>query len=194
MKLSIGEFEAMQMPWRKWWIEKIEFNNFKNFGMDIKDRSVLEVGCGSGYAATLLTKENPQKYCGIDIMPEQVKLANERGLINASFNVGDASDLKEFEAESVDAIFDFCILHHVEGWRKFFEDSHRLLRNGGSIYIADLSKRCIHITDFFLHWNHAEECLFTFRELENQAKKCGFEISGKKNYLGLEAIYRFRKI
>ena len=29
MKLSVKEFDAMQMGWRKWYIEKVELKTFK---------------------------------------------------------------------------------------------------------------------------------------------------------------------
>ena len=32
MKLSVKEFDAMQMGWRKWYIEKMELKTFKKFG------------------------------------------------------------------------------------------------------------------------------------------------------------------
>ena len=33
MKLSVREFDAMQMGWRKWYIEKVELKTFKKFGL-----------------------------------------------------------------------------------------------------------------------------------------------------------------
>ena len=55
MKLSTKEFDAMQMGWRKWYIEKIELKTFEKFGLDLRNADILEVGCGNGYAASLLT-------------------------------------------------------------------------------------------------------------------------------------------
>ena len=40
-------------------------------------------------------------------------------------------------------------------------------------YIADLSKRCIHIVDALLHWDHNAVALFTFREFEKEAAERG---------------------
>ena len=193
MKLSAKEFDAMQMKWRKWYIEKVEMKTFRKFGLDLRDADVLEVGCGNGYAASLITARGVNRYTGLDIMPEQLEIARKRNLPNACFVLGSADDLSRFPAESFDAILDFCILHHVEGWRTFFDESRRVLKDGGSIYAADLSKTCIHIVDALLHWDHAEEALFTLREFEEEANKRGFETVHKANDLGLEGYFRFRK-
>ncbi len=193
MKLSTKEFDAMQMGWRKWYIEKVELKTFEKFGLEIAGKDILEVGCGSGYAATLITAKAPNSYTGLDIMPEQLEIARNRGLLNARFVEGSAEDLSCFEPQSFDAVLDFCILHHVEGWRTFFDECRRILKDGGSIYIADLSRRCIHMVDAVLHWGHAEEALFSFEEFESEANKRGFETVRKSNDLGLEGYFRFQK-
>jgi len=193
MKLSAKEFDAMQMGWRRWYIEKVELKTFEKFGLDLRGADVLEVGCGNGYAASLLTTGGAKRYTGLDIMPEQLEIARNRKLLNARFVQGSADDLSMFPAGSFDAILDFCILHHVEGWRRFFDESRRVLKDGGSIYAADLSKTCIHIVDALLHWGHAEEALFTLEEFEAEANKRGFTTVHKANDLGLEGYFRFRK-
>ena len=193
MKLSTKEFDAMQRKWRKWYIEKIELKTFQKFGLDLRNADILEVGCGNGYAASLLTAGGVNSYTGLDIMPEQLAIARDRKLPNASFVLGSADDLSQFPDQSFDAILDFCILHHVEGWRTFFDESRRVLKDSGSIYAADLSKTCIHIVDALLHWDHAEEALFTLKEFEEEANKRGFETVCKANDLGLEGYFRFRK-
>ena len=193
MKLSTKEFDAMQMGWRKWYIEKIELKTFEKFGLDLRGADVLEVGCGNGYAATLITARGVSSYTGLDIMPEQLAIARNRKLPKASFVLGSADDLRPFPDKSFDAILDFCILHHVEGWRRFFDESRRVLKPGGSIYAADLSRTCIHMVDALLHWGHAEEALFSLEEFEKEANKRGFATVHKANDLGLEGYFRFRK-
>ena len=193
MKLSTKEFDAMQMGWRRWYIEKVELKTFEKFGLDLRGADILEVGCGNGYAASLITTGGAKSYTGLDIMPEQLAIARDRRLLRASFVQGSADDLSPFADKSFDAILDFCILHHVEGWRSFFDESRRVLRDGGSIYVADLSKTCIHIVDALLHWDHAEEALFTLKEFEEEANRRGFETVQKANDLGLEGYFRFRK-
>ena len=193
MKLCPKEFKAMQSLWRRWYIRKIELATFKKFGLRIEGRDILEVGCGSGYAASLLTAEAPRSYTGLDIMPEQLALARERKLPKARFVQGSADDLSAFPDASFDAMLDFCILHHVEGWRTFFDEFRRVLQDGGRIYIADLSRRCIHLVDAVLGWDHAEEALFSFEELEREANSRGFRTVKKAIDLGLEGYFRFEK-
>ena len=193
MKLSTKEFDAMQMGWRKWYIEKVELKTFQKFGLELRNADILEVGCGNGYAASLITAGGVSSYTGLDIMPEQLEIARARNLPRACFVQGSADDLRQFPEQSFDAILDFCILHHVEGWRIFFDESRRVLKDGGSIYAADLSKTCIHIVDALLHWDHAEEALFTLKEFEEEANKRGFVTVRKANDLGLEGYFHFRK-
>ncbi len=126
-------------------------------------------------------------------MPEQLALAREKNLPNARFVEGSADDLGAFPDGSFDAVLDFCILHHVEGWRTFFDECRRVLKDGGSIFIADLSRKCVHAVDALLHWDHAEEALFSFEELEREAVGRGFRTVKKAIDLGMEGYFRFRK-
>ena len=70
MKLSLREYDAMQSGWRKWINEHMEIGGFKAWGMDFTGKDILEVGCGSGYSASLIVKDHPKSYTGMDIMPE----------------------------------------------------------------------------------------------------------------------------
>lgn len=69
----------------------------------------------------------------------------------------------------------------------------RLSKDGGSIYVADLSERCVHIVDSLLHWGHDERALFTLKEFEAEANRRGFKTIHKTNDLGLEGYFRFQK-
>ena len=90
-------------------------------------------------------------------------------------------------------IVDFMILHHVEGWRRFLDEAFRVLRPGGEMYINDLTRRGVHLTDFFFRWDHAEEPLFTMKEFEQQARRSGFVTLKRCNYAGLDFCFKFQK-
>ncbi|MBO5536011.1 MAG: class I SAM-dependent methyltransferase [Clostridia bacterium] len=192
MKLSVKEYEAMQSGWRKK-INDMEFRGFKAWGMDFTGKDILEVGCGSGYSASRIVREHPKSYTGMDIMPEQLEKAEALGLQTARFVQGDAADLSRFKDESFDMIVDFMILHHVEGWRRFLEEAFRVLRPGGEMYINDLTRKGVHLWDFFFHWDHAEEPLFSMEEFEKWAGKSGFVTVRRCNYAGLDFCFKFQK-
>ena len=193
MDLSVQEFEAMQSKSHLWFNEHCELAGFKNWGLKIPGSDILEVGCGWGYCASLIMREGPKSYVGLDVMPEQLEIAKKRGLENAIFEQGDAADLSRFAAGSFDYILDFCILHHVEGWRSFLDEACRVLKPGGSVFIHDLTKKGVHMVDFFSKYGHSEAPLFTLKEFEEQAKKSGLVIAKRWNWVWLDGVYRLDK-
>ena len=193
MKLSDKELDAMQTGWRRWVNRNLEIKGFKDWGMDFTGKDILEVGCGSGYSASMIVSANPRSYTGIDIMTEQLERARNLELSNARFIQGDVANLSILEDGSFDMIVDFMILHHVEGWRSFLDEAYRVLRPGGEMYINDLTKKGVHLTDFFFHWGHAEEPLFSMREFEEQANRSGFMTIKRCNYAGLDCCFKFQK-
>ncbi len=193
MELGKKEFDAMQSRSRKWMIRNFEYRLFKKFGMKLRCKEVLEIGCGSGYAASLITDAKPVRYVGVDIMQEQLDIAEQRNLENAVFIKRDASDLSCFEDASFDYVVIFAILHHVEGWKSTIKECNRILRDGGSIFVHEPSRWFIHIWDKLFKWGHAEEPLFTLAEFEQQAHRCGFVTVHKRNFFTAAGVYRFRK-
>ena len=193
MKLTVQEFEAMQSKSHLWFNEHGELAGFKRWGLKIPGADILEVGCGWGYCASLIMREKPHSYVGLDVMPEQLEIARSRELDGARFEQGDAADLSRFADNSFDYILDFCILHHVEGWRSFLQEAHRVLKPGGSLFVHDLSKKGVHLVDFFSKYDHSEVPLFTLKEFEEQAKKSGLTVAKRWNWAWLDGFYRIDK-
>lgn len=97
-----------------------EFRAFKGYlkknHIDLANKVILDVGCGSGYSSELIIEElQPKELFAFDIMPGQVELAKQRGL-SANLFVGDVTDIK-LPSDKFDAVFIFDILHHVPEWR-----------------------------------------------------------------------------
>jgi SAM-dependent methyltransferase len=98
----------------------------------------------------------PQCVFAYDIMPEQIALAQQRGL-PVDFEVGDATAMNAPD-ESCHAVFDFGILHHIPSWRMALAEAARVLVPGGALLIEEPHK------------------LFAWDELESGIRQAGFTI------------------
>lgn len=177
MKLVDAEFEAINSPTRRLLHRYVEFPLFRLLGLDGRDRNILEVGCGTGYGALLLSRLQPRSYVGIDLMPEMIDLATKQpGLQNAQFMVMDAADMSLFPDGSKDVIVIFDILHHIPQWRQVVRECHRVLTAGGRMFLEEPSATAIRLWDAIFHWDHPRDALFSSRELEAYLREVGFTI------------------
>lgn len=102
-------------------------------------RDVLELASGNGFNLELLARMRPEvDFTGIDLVPQQVKRANEKlaGLANASAEVGDFQDL-HFEDGAFDLVFVVESLCHALDLPKALSEVHRVLRPGGRFIVID---------------------------------------------------------
>jgi ubiquinone/menaquinone biosynthesis C-methylase UbiE len=107
-------------------------------GIDLRDKTVVEVGSGRGGGLSYIVKRwVPGSAKGIDLCKEAVKFCNShyqaKGL---SFLHGDAQNLP-VEDESCDIVINVESSHRYENFEKFLSEVHRVLRNGGLFLFAD---------------------------------------------------------
>ena len=102
----------------------------------------LEIGCGHGAGARIILNAfQPGHLDGLDIDPFMIRLALRRqrkaedeGLC---FLVGDVQYLPYVDG-SVDAVFNFGIIHHLENWRLGIREVARVLKKGGGFYFEEI--------------------------------------------------------
>lgn len=96
----------------------------------VKKADILEIGCGNGRDSIYLANQG-HKVVGIDIVPEAVKMAKEKGMgiLNVSFEIGNAERLK-FGRESFDAVYSIAALHSTP-IRFTFREVNRVLKSKG---------------------------------------------------------------
>lgn len=153
MKLSIPEFRAMQSLPRKLGQRYFEMPMFQRMGLDLRNKDVLEVGCGSGYGAFLLSGLQPKSYIGLDVMDEQIALAKKQ-YPQFTFIVQGAEDLSQFADSSKDIVIIFGVLHHIPDWRKALDEIVRVLKPGGSLFLEEPRGVDIKVFDAFFRWGH----------------------------------------
>jgi SAM-dependent methyltransferase len=81
---------------------------------DHGSRSILEVGCGSGFLAKMILQERHGSYRGFDFSAEAIRNAGARTGRPDLFSVSDAHDARSYTCE-YDTIASTEMLEHVEG-------------------------------------------------------------------------------
>ncbi|KAJ4396044.1 hypothetical protein N0V93_000260 [Gnomoniopsis smithogilvyi] len=101
--------------------------------------SILDVGSGPGSITKDFAKLVPEgRVVGIDVSPgvvEQAK-ANHQAP-NLSFEVGDATDLAQFDDDAFDVVHAHCVLMHVPDRVKAFKELRRVCKPGGIVASRD---------------------------------------------------------
>ncbi len=155
MKLSTPEFRAMQSLPRRLGQRYFEMPMFKRMGLDLQNKDVLEIGCGSGYGAHLLSVLHPKSYIGLDVMEEQIALAKKH-YPQFQFITQGAEDLSQFANSSKDVVIIFGVLHHIPDWRKAIDEIVRVLKPGGSLFLEEPRGVDIKVFDAFFRWGHPD--------------------------------------
>lgn len=190
MKLSDVEFRAMQSLWRKWGQTYFELPLFKRMGLDIKDKDVLEIGCGNGYGGYLLNQLGPKSYIGLDLMEEQVEIAR-RKYSQYTYIVQDATDLSQFADASKDVVIIFGVLHHIPEWRKVLDEIARVLKPNGQLFLEEPRGVDVKFFDFLFRWGHPDSD-FGLKFVEEHLKSRGFQF--QKQWTPLLTMYHAMRI
>jgi len=100
---------------------------------DVKSKDVLEIGCGGGQNAIVLSKWGAMSV-GLDISEEQIKharkLAKREG-VKVAFYIGNMEDMNMFQNERFDIVLSSCAIGYVENLKKTFQEVFRILRKNG---------------------------------------------------------------
>ena len=90
---------------------------FRKIAADLRthgSRSVLEVGCGSGFLAHMILQEHNGRYRGFDFSQEAIRNAGTRTGRPDLFSVADALDPQSYDCD-YDTIVCTEMLEHVDG-------------------------------------------------------------------------------
>ncbi len=178
MKLSKPEFNAMQSLPRRLGQRYFEVPLFRRMGLNVYDKDVLEIGCGSGHGVFLLSQMQPKSYVGLDVMEEQLQLAR-RKYPQFNFILQDATDLSQFGPESKDVVIIFGVLHHIPNWRKTIDEIACVLKPGGKLFLEEPRGVDIKIFDFFFRWGHPDSD-FGLKALEEHLALRGLNVNHRQ--------------
>ena len=96
----------------------------------IREKSVLEVGCGEGYFPLL---KNISSYIGLELSQDAVKKANAKGL---NVKLQDFQEYASQNPSSVSNVCSFQVLEHLPTPGDFFQSAYEVLQNDGLMITA----------------------------------------------------------
>ncbi len=103
---------------------------------------VLEVGCGRGAGAAIIARAfRPRTLLAMDLDLLMIERAKDylppMPRKEISFYVGDVLTLP-CQAQSLDAVFGFGVLHHVPDWQGALKEIARVVKPGGIFFMEEL--------------------------------------------------------
>jgi ubiquinone/menaquinone biosynthesis C-methylase UbiE len=110
---------------------------------DLKDKVVLEIGCGNGVQGLYIyEKHMPGSFKGVDLNDKNIMIANGLAVSLPSekihFLVDDAQKLVSVKDNSVDIVINIESACHYPDKQSFISEVHRVLKSGGHFIIADI--------------------------------------------------------
>ena len=94
---------------------------------NVKDKKILDWGCGSGIYAKILTKKGA-KVKGFDISPTMIKIAKEE---NPNLDLKVGSGTKIPFKEKFDIVVASLAIHYLKDWDKVFKEVKKVLKKKG---------------------------------------------------------------
>ena len=169
LDLHYLEQKLMTSPLKKILISTFELNIFKHlmksFNIDLKDKSILEVGCGAGYGIEQIYKSfKPKEYFAFDVNLKMVSLSIakvKKKHLPVNVFLGDVKETK-LPSNKFDAVFVFTVLHHVEGWPSALKEINRVLKTKGLLMINEINNRSLNWFERYLKVYHPKKAHFTW--------------------------------
>ena len=141
MKVNWPERLWVNSPLR-FFIQQRETRFFKRLRNLEPGSRCLEIGCGHGAGARIILKTfQPSRLDGLDVDPVMIRLASRRQpqwtIDRLQFLVGDAQRLPYADG-SMEAVFNYGIIHHLEDWEQGIREIVRVLKRGGGFYFEEI--------------------------------------------------------
>ncbi|XMB85285.1 class I SAM-dependent methyltransferase [Mycoplasmatota bacterium WC44] len=105
---------------------------------DTANKSILDIGCGTGVHSILVSSIN-NKVIGIDCSKKMILEANKKASDNLSFLEMDSTNL-EFVDEQFDIVMSLAMIEFVEGKERVIEEAMRVLKPGGMLLVGTIQK------------------------------------------------------
>lgn len=95
---------------------------------NVKNRKILDLGCGTGRHSSILKKRGAN-VCGLDLSPKMIEVAKSE-IKDVDFKVGSVYKLP-FKSNFFDIVVSGLVVGHFKNLDRAFNEIHRVLKNNG---------------------------------------------------------------
>lgn len=95
-------------------------------------KTILDIGCGFGDHAKILSRQKFKSLIGFDISKDLVNHANGQKIPNCRFYIGDMDKKLKHENSSFDIVYSGLAIHYSKNLDKLFKEIHRVLKKNGT--------------------------------------------------------------
>jgi ubiquinone/menaquinone biosynthesis C-methylase UbiE len=177
MKLNRVEKALMNNPLRVGIQRWYEAPLLEQLGGRVDGLRVLEVGCGRGLGTEIVLRRlGAAHVTAFDLDADMIHQARQRlgraSVSSVELYVGDAEHIAA-PPDSFDAVFDFCILHHVPDWRAGVAEIRRVLRPGGRFFFEEVTEHALQRWTYRTLLDHPREDRFSRRTFTAELERNG---------------------
>jgi SAM-dependent methyltransferase len=147
--------------------------------------SILDIGCATGALIAFL-RDKGWRVTGVEISPSAVYAKNERKLDVRNIPLEE----NHFPDNSFDVILASHLIEHLNEPKIFLEETYRILKNNGAIFITTPDISGFQSRLFGSRWRSAifdHLYLFSRRTLSKMLKTVGFKVESCHSWGGLAA-------
>jgi len=148
-------------------------------------QSILDIGCATGALLAAL-RDKGWRVTGVEISPSAVYAKNERKLDVRNVPLEE----NNFSDNSFDVILASHLIEHLNEPKTFLEETYRILKENGSIFITTPDISGFQSRLFGSRWRSAifdHLYLFSRRTLSKMLKTVGFKVVSCHSWGGLAA-------
>lgn len=118
---------------------QIEWRAIKEILPNLKDKKILDLGCGTGRFSFLFEKLSPKRIVGVDFSEEMIKIGEQIAKVNNSIvellNCS-IENLSIFNSNEFDFIFSSTTLHYIRNLDNIMKEISRLMTDNGTCILS----------------------------------------------------------
>ena len=103
---------------------------------DLKDKKVLDLGCGFGWHCRYASEQGARSVIGVDLSEKMLKRARESASDPSIEYLQLAIEDIDFPADQFDVVISSLALHYVENFDKVCKKVNHTLKDGGSFVLS----------------------------------------------------------